>query len=347
MSPPKIIKVSLNEAIKLLEITDIESLSVDELKKIIKKAKNRWHPDRVSHLNDIRKTERYTENFKKVDGAYETLKTYIEGQEIFEGSGFSEKSSTQHTTSESINRQQAKPKPQANKAAQESVYSAAYYQSKLAGIWDVVKKKKYKARQENVVLSEGFSLKELLFQDLSDDLPVLSIISLVYGYALLALLSIPVLIISNFIQFKLEYILVAAFLIFGLCSIVAFLPLSRFWLPDRVSSFVLGVVNIGLNFYNYLRNGGVENGLVMAFVYIPELFAKVIKFLIIYPIYWIVGCFFGHLRVGKIEKNIKYYGDAAEWYVDELLAKKPSDFSAENLEHINIIYDSLKSVKSI
>lgn len=346
MSPPELIRVSLEEALKLLEITDLESLTVEELDKIKRKAKNRWHPDRVSHLNDIIKTERYTENFKKVEASYKRVKLHIEGQEIHKRAGFETTSAPSQSNGSSQENGQYKHPPHKDTRSQESVYSAAFYQQKLKEIWASVKKSNYKQRKERVVLSEGFSLKELLFQDLSDDMPVLAIISLVYGFFLVSLLAIPVFVLFNILQLKPDYFIVAIYAIFALCSVLAFLPLSRFWLPDSVSTFVLAVVNIGLKFYNYLRGEGVQSGIVMAFVYIPELIAKVLKFVIIYPIYWLVGYFLGHLRIGKIEKDIRYYGDAAEWYIDELLVKAPADFSDENLRHIQLIYESLKGVKS-
>ena len=71
--------LTFDRAIELLEITDIAKISINDIPNIAKKAKKRWHPDRVAHLKDVNITKEYTVNFQQIDGACELISNYLNG----------------------------------------------------------------------------------------------------------------------------------------------------------------------------------------------------------------------------------------------------------------------------
>ena len=62
-------ELTFDQAIEILEITDISKISVEDIPQIEKKTQKRWHPDRVAHLNDVKETEKYTKNFQNIENA--------------------------------------------------------------------------------------------------------------------------------------------------------------------------------------------------------------------------------------------------------------------------------------
>lgn len=72
-------ELSFDKAVELLEITDISKISLNDIVNLAKKAKKRWHPDRISHLKDDEITKEYTLNFQQIDDACELISNYLNG----------------------------------------------------------------------------------------------------------------------------------------------------------------------------------------------------------------------------------------------------------------------------
>lgn len=319
-------QITFDEAIEILEITDISKITVDTLPKVIRKAKKRWHPDKVSHQKDQSIIDEYTTKFQQIELASEMVASYLEG--TYKAGEIFESSNENHNTEEpeDIIRE-----------------NASDIQSSIKSVWDLIKDKKYKWSIKEVELSDGFVLKELLTEDFKEDISSLSIISLIYGALGLAILMIVGSMISPIIT---SIIGIVSF-VHMLSCVVSFLPLVRFWLPEQVIEFFLKFVNYGLKIY-YSVFRMTENGNVFLhlLVVLPELFAKAVKYIILFPLYEIAKLIVKDKVVGVVKDKVNYYAGVAEWYVDELINKKPNNMTAEELYHLSYMYSEFMGVKS-
>ncbi|MBK8586670.1 MAG: hypothetical protein IPN88_15090 [Bacteroidetes bacterium] len=60
-------QLTFDQAIELLEITNISKLKKEDLISLEKKSKKRWHPDKVAHLNDPLISKEYTQKFQQIE----------------------------------------------------------------------------------------------------------------------------------------------------------------------------------------------------------------------------------------------------------------------------------------
>jgi hypothetical protein len=318
--------ITFDEAIEILEITDISKVTVDTLPKVIRKAKKRWHPDKVSHQKDQSIVDEYTTKFQQIEIASEMVASYLVG--TYKAGEAFEPSSENYNTEE--------PEEVIRKNAPD-------IQSSIKSVWDLIKEKKYKWTLKDVVLSDGFVLKDLLTEDFKEDISSLSIISLVYGTLGLGVLMM----IGGMISPIIASIIGIVWFVHMLSCVISFLPLSRFWLPEKVVDFVLKFVNYGLKIYTSIFRM-TENGNVFLhlLVVLPELFAKAVKYVILFPLYEIAKLFVKDKVVGVVKDKVNYYAEAAEWYVDELINKNPNEMTTEELYHLSYMYGELMDVKS-
>ena len=59
-------QLTFDQAIELLEITNISKLKKEDLISLEKKSKKRWHPDKVAHLNDPLISKEYTQKLNSL-----------------------------------------------------------------------------------------------------------------------------------------------------------------------------------------------------------------------------------------------------------------------------------------
>ncbi|MBK7967327.1 MAG: hypothetical protein IPK10_19975 [Bacteroidetes bacterium] len=131
--------------------------------------------------------------------------------------------------------------------------------------------------------------------------------------------------------------------------VLGFAPLSRFWIKNQqVQDIMFKFINFGLGIYNWAEEQGQTStkAWVVLLIRLPVIFAKIIKYIIMFPLYELAKIFVGEKVVGVVKQNVNYYADAAEWYVDELINKKPYEMSRDELFHLSYLYTELSDVKS-
>lgn len=321
-------ELTFDKAIELLEITDISKLKVEDIPQLEKKAKKRWHPDKVTHLNDPAITEEYTVNFQQVEGACQLVFSFLKGTyQAGDAFSFTDKKHTVHEEPEEIIRR-----------------NAPDIQTTLKNLWVFVKEKKYKWTEKEVILSDGFKLKDLLHEDFKEDISMLSIVSLFYGLLLLGILTA----IGSAISPVLGTIIGIVLILHVLACFLGFAPLSRFWLPPVISNIMIKFINFGLGVYNWAEEQGQTSskGWVVLLIRIPVLFAKLVKYVILFPLTELAKAFVGDKIVGVVKQKVNYYADAADWYVDELITKNPNEMTIEELFHLSYLYTELGDAKS-
>ena len=316
-------EITFDQAIELLEITDISKVTVEEIPRLEKKNKKRWHPDRVAHLKDSVISQEYTEKFQQIEVACQMVLSYLQGT-YQAGETFSQPRQSEHQEPVEVIRN-----------------NAAELQTKLRDLWTTIKEKQYKWTVKEVLLSDGFVLRDLLREDFKEDLAILSIISFFYGLLILGILTGIATLISPIFGAIVGIVLIVQ----SLSCIMGLLPLSRFWLPDILNNIMIVFINFGLGVYHWAErqvqnSGNVWVGLL---VRLPVLFAKLVKYLVLFPLYEIAKLIIGGKVVGVVKQQVNYYADCAEWYIDDLLVKNPSDMTDDELFHLSYIYSELSS----
>jgi hypothetical protein len=319
-------ELTFDKAIELLEITDISKINLVDMPQLEKKSKKRWHPDKVTHLNDPAITQEYTVNFQQIELACQMIYSFIKGT-YQAGEAFSEPHHSVHEEPEEVIRK-----------------NAPEIQDTLKDVWNFIKEKKYKWTVKEVLLSDGFKLKDLLAEDFKEDIAMLSTVSFFYGLVFLGILTA----IASAISPVLGVIVGIIWLLQALSCILGFAPLSRFWLNEQVSEIMFKFINFGLGIYNWAEEQGQTSSKswVVLLIRLPVIFAKIIKYIIMLPLYELAKIFVGDKVVGVVKQNVNYYADAAEWYVDELITKNSSDMSSEELFHLSYLYTELSDAKA-
>lgn len=336
--------LTLNRAIEILEIKDLSALKNDTgLKRTRRKAKRRWHPDTIAALNPNKTTvKKYEENFSLVDEAIDLVQAYLDGE-------FKAASSTAPKTSSPYTSSQWEPPPPPKEKEPEEIIleNAPYIQRTLQNLWGRVKELKYKMHEQVVTVAEGPLYSDLIQQDLEEDMPSLAVCSLYYGLFWLAIIGMIGLELTRYNPmaaniFAFFYLVIA--IIQPLSCIIGFLPLSRFWLPPKVSSMMVKFVNAGLAFPYLLDRVRLLNFIPILFLFylVPQGIAKVIKVIIVYPLYAIVGAIYKDKRMGKLQETVQYYAGYAEWYVERLINTDPREFTRSELFDLSALYYELR-----
>jgi hypothetical protein len=315
--------ITFDQAIELLEITDISKISIENIPQIVKKAKKRWHPDNVTHLNDPVLIQEYNTKFQEIDEASQMVSSFLEGT-YQSGQAFT-------NTDNKVNRQ---PEDIIRENANEM-------QETLRGLWSLIKEKRYKWTLKEVILSDGYKLTNILNEDFKEDIAKLSVISFFYGCLLFGLLVI----ITGLFSPVLRTITGIIWFLQALACIIGFLPLSRFWLPTIVQEIMFKFINFGLAIYNWASDSA-SHWLVEILVQVPVLFAYLIKYVILFPLYELAKAIVGEKIVGVVKQNVNYYAEAAEWYIDELITKDPLTMSSDELFHLSYVNSELSDVQS-
>lgn len=318
-------ELTFDQAIELLEITDISKLSVDDIAQLEKKSKKRWHPDKVSHLKNDEITQEYTNKFQQIETACKMILSYLNGT-YQAGEAFTETSNASHKEPEDVIRE-----------------NASNIQVTLRDLWNLIKEKKYKWTTENVILSDGFKLKDLLREDFKEDIAMLSVVSFFYGFVILWILIA----IGTAISPIIGAFIGIFWILQALSCACGLLPLSRFWLPESIQSIMIWFINFGLKIYNWAENESrAAAWWVQLLVAIPNLFALAIKYIVLFPLYETTKLIVGDKVVGIVKKSVNYYAGAAEWYIDDLILKNPDEMTGDELFHLSYLYSELSDIKS-
>ena len=317
--------LTFDQAIELLEITDIHSIKEEDIPQLEKRVKRRWHPDKVAHLKDEAVTQEYTLKFQQVESACQMILSFIQGT-YKAGENFTHTTNDFYEEPEDVVRR-----------------NAPDMQAELASIWNIIKEKKYKLSIKEVLLSDGFKLKDILKEDFKEDIAMLSVVSFIYGLVFFAILAA----IAGAIHPILGTIVGIVWLAHVVSCVFGFAPLSRFWLNQQVAEVMYKFINFGLALYNWAEDQtrAGTNGWIFLLVQLPVLFAKAIKYFVLLPLYELAKIFIGDKVIGVVKKNVDYYADVAEWYIEDLIRKSPSEMIAEELFHLSYVYSELRDAK--
>lgn len=311
--------ITFDSAIEILEITDISKIKDSDIAGMIKKAKSRWHPDRIARFQDEAEIAKYTKSFQLIEPAAKLIEAYLKG-EFKIGDKYEQKQERVYQEPSEVIRK-----------------NAASIQDFLNKVWSRVKSNKYKHFEKEEILSDGFSLKDLLDKDFKEDLLIPAILSFVFGPLALIILVIIAAIINQ--------VLGSAVMIFILLHMIfcllGFLPLSRLWLPNFLVSIMIWFINFGFNVYLYLVSKE-ESNVVKILLTIPYWLALAIKYLILFPINLIAKIIVGDKIVGVVKEKVSYFAGLAEWYIDELIVKDYNVMKEEELFDLSYLYKEFK-----
>lgn len=326
--------MTLEDAVTLLEISDLQSLEESDLKLIRNRAKRRWHFDKIAHTNPSEsEIKRYNDNTYKIDIAVDVIKSYLQGN-INLGS--------------SSNNERVDEKEPIDIIRE----NAARMQDVLSKKWNDIKNKSYKKNIETVFVSEGISIKEALRIDLEDQVFVKCVLSLIGSTITMLLIALLSSLFSKILGEAIFYILMAL----NWICLIAMLPLARIWLPKFLYIIVYSVVDFGIynfNFYNNFfmilsstwrhKKTGISS-LFWILLNIPVFLSKVISFVLIYPVYFVAGEIFKNKKIFKVEGQVNYYAGLAEWYIDNLLSKNIKDMTEDEFFSLSHAYNELTTV---
>lgn len=319
-------QLTLQEAIEILEIMDLDSLTENDLNKIKRKASKKWHPDRIAAMKSGEEVvNTYKENFQKVAPAIEIIRAYINGEDY-----------TDMSANANINKESS-----VDIIKKEIPNIRAFFKEH----WEAIKDSGYKKTVEKQLLFNGFGVYEVLKEDLQYQLPKVAIINMTSGTFLPSLLGL------FFLETPAIALLIYAFTsIQVLCSLIFLFPVGRFLLPQFIQDIIMVIMDIGVYMHNLLieiadflpRNISWFMHLILGLI---TFFGKVIQWFIIAPIYHIVGSIFSDVRIGKVEREFVFYSGFTADYIEELLVVPIDRLTDDEIYNIGHIYSKLGNFK--
>ncbi len=305
-------QLELSAAVEILEIQDLNALTESDLKKVKRRAQRRWHPDRIAHSNpseeQIKKFER---NFVLIDDALEVVRAYLSGEAAPAPKKQAE--TEDFETPEDI--------------ARDNVFEN---QKIFAQYWDRARGSSFEVQYEDAVLAEGLTLGEMLDEDLADDVPMTALMSLWVGlvvYFVFGLGLMLVGLVSQQLAGILLVVLTLAWMTHALASFVVLVPMARFWLPEVVLEKVGYMIDLSMRtLYHYEHHDWA----IWVFG-IPSMLVMATKWVIIWPIYKLVGLLGGDRKFGRVVVNTKYHAGLSEAYCEHLATSDPHGMSLEEM----------------
>ncbi len=321
--------ITLERALDILEINNISSIEITDLPKIEKRAKKRWHPDTIAASKPSQETiDKYENNFKEIKQAVSIVQAFLNGD---------------YNTGEKVKYHTAD-----YKEPEEIIRENANdIQEELKNIWPFVKEKGYKKTIEEVVLSPGDKLKDLLNDDFKDHTSFFSLASFFFSTFLFLILFLIGLLFRD-TQFGNGY----SFLLYvwyGCQTVACFLgllPLSRFWLPQSLSEVMVGMINFGMGIYHWYEDELSDKWYFQILFNVPIIVAKTAEYVILYPIYELAKIFFGEKVVRRVVKKQSYYAGGADWYIEQLIQKEPWAMTNNELFDLSYLHREFADVKS-
>lgn len=312
--------MDLKEALELLEISDVANVRADDLRQIRKRAMRRWHPDRIAHSNPSPELlHQYEDNFKKIDLAITEIEAFVR-----------DGLTTDYRNIRSAHESQAEPEEIVTRNAPEN-------QATLKETWAQVKAGKFEFHQEDVVLTEGISIRAALDEDLRDKVPEIALFALSAGFLYL----VAGLLGGSFIAAILEALglawagslvllgVILAWIMQATCCLAFLLPLSRFWLPPQLTDFAISFVNRTMRATDSWTDdqdgiGKWVHGILFVFSFLAH-------WLIAFPLYKIAGLLLQQQNIGRNVVTMDYYGGFNERYIEHLIRTAPDSLSLDEL----------------
>ncbi|MEQ9087079.1 MAG: hypothetical protein RIE23_07785 [Pontimonas sp.] len=320
--------LSLGEALRILEVVNPDGVDLRDLPILRRKAQKRWHPDTIAALRPEAETvARYEASFHAIDDAIETLKAYIKGE-----------------------RAQAVDTPPPPEEPE------AVIRRNAAGMQTSLREKWMRARGsltgETTILAPGIPIADLLKQDLDDHVPAQVFAGWIGGALPLTILwdsGVP-----RFAGRAMEWYALPAFAIlltFTAICLLMIVPMARFWLPPRVTLVGLYAVNIGLWFFRAMdwlmrwtgRLGPIFMLAYFAFVLVvivPVAIVRVAQFIILRPLYYVVGQAMADRHLGRITTRERVWFGVPAPEVERLLAAEASTLTQRDLFTLSGLYSA-------
>ena len=325
--------INFEKAVEILEIIDITKIKVEDIPKLEKVAKKKWHPDKVIHSKNENLINEYQDNFKLIEVACELIFQYLQG-EYKAGSKYKQSN-----------------KPEAKSTFEILKEHAPLFQTFIKKIFEKVKSENYLLEKETIIINKGRKLKEWLNEDFKDDVSMLSVVSFFYGFIFFAI----IIGILGSISRILGSLIGIIWFIQALSCIIGFLPLCRLWLNENVFTIISKFINFGLKLYNWAETESNKSeaswiGIVILIIKIPVIFAYLIKYLILFPLYEISKIIWGDKQIGEVKEVVNYYANVADWYIEELINKNINEMDEDDLitlSYLNEDFMELDQDKSI
>lgn len=207
-------ELTFDKAIELLEITDISKVKLEDIPQIEKNQKRGGIPIKYPVLMTLQSHRSILSISNMLSWLVNMVYSFLKGT-YQAGETFSQPHRSVHEEPEEIIRK-----------------NALGIQTPLKDLWNSIKEKKYKWTVKEVLLSDGFKLKDLLSEDFKEDIAMLSTISFFYGLLFLGILTA----IAGAINPVLGGIVGIVWLLQAISCILGFAPLSRFWLNEQIST---------------------------------------------------------------------------------------------------------------
>ena len=225
----------------------------------------------------------------------------------------------------------------------------------LRRVFSEIKSTGYKVETKTIEVSDGFTIKEMLEQDLKDNVLVLTLMSILGSILNFFFLSFLGLVISAFsMDLANIYFVILSLVIFiqVILSAIAILPLSRFWLPVMIGNLSLQAVNNGLSFYQWWFASNTSTSSSGCFLTLPislmiiavRLTAESIKWLILVPAFMVTGMILGEKRLGVVKHNETYFAGVASWYANKLIDSQVDTLNADDLQALSYLYSEYREV---
>ncbi|MGF1451273.1 MAG: hypothetical protein ACFB21_04250 [Opitutales bacterium] len=320
--------LTLERALKILGAGGLGDLRESDLPSLRRRAAKRWHPDRIASMKPPEEViEVFAENFRLIDDAIELVHAHLRGNPSGNSSS------------------KTPPAPEDVLRA-----NAHELQARLREVWPEVKAKGYKRRDEEVVISGGYTVDEILKQELSEDIPMVAMIALSYAMTfLVGLCFVPVMIalsVPGFGFWEILAILIgAAPAVYLLAGFIALLPMSRLWLPQRftnvVSALIEQILEIHQEIVEYCDNR--HNAGLAFLISTPLWIARNLQRLVFFPIYTLAGACFSEQRLGRIVSREPRYAGIFESYAEILLSSDPATLDSDDLQNLAHLYNELST----
>lgn len=317
--------LTLAEALDILDINNIDSVLLIDLPKIKRKAYVKWHPDKIAHTGDKTKIELYEAKTKLIEPAIEIINKYLNGE--YDSNQKFDNNNTDYNYNDPIDILRK---------------NATMMNEELNKVWNKVKETNYMKTEEDIVYSEGHKLKDMLNSDLEDDIVPESIMLWFIGFVTCFILTILLSIMSYFAKSITDSFIDKLILsLLGFHTLICLLkifPLSRYYLPTWLNKFIY--------FYSDLIADllPTESGFWSFITTIGNLVGFILKYIVVYPIYFIAKLLIGETVFRRVVKKEVYYANIAEWYINKLLNTNPNKLEDEQLFHLAHLYNNLTKV---
>lgn len=241
----------------------------------------------------------YQENFVRVEEAIDILRLFIGGRYH-----------TQQNTSDAY----SAPKQESSEEILRR--NAPMMQTTLREIFAEVVARKFLFHQEDVVLSEGDKVRDLLRLDLSQKMPFYAALSFGYSICMAGLLFLILGFASLFINSTILGGLVMVTALWGaIQSLVCFmglLPMSRFWLPQNLSDLMVRIINFPIFTMDSIMN---RNNLISALLRIVVFGVAHLFNILALVLYQPAILLFGDRVVRRVVKKQDFYANYTDWYI--------------------------------